>query len=222
MHPSLAPSRKIVLADSQYLITKSVQLIVEESLQYKVLGIATYFYELENLLKQNPDLLITDFSTIDYNGFERLLNIRNSFPELKILILTNEVDKTELNELNKAGIKQIILKTADKDELLLAIEATLKGRKYYSDEVLDLLLDESSRKDKLEESTVLTVTEMEIVRLIAEGLTTKEIASRKIISFHTVMTHRKNIFRKLNVNSSSELIMYAIKAGWIDNIEYYI
>lgn len=222
MHSSVVPSKKIILADSQYLITKSVQLIVEESLQYKVLGTATYFYELENILKQNPDLLITDFSTIDYNGFERLLAIRNSFPGLKILILTNEVDKTELNELNKAGIKQILLKTADKDELLLAIEATLKGRKYYSDEVLDLLLDESSRKDKFEESTVLTATEMEIVRLIAEGLTTKEIASRKTISFHTVMTHRKNIFRKLNVNSSSELIMYAIKAGWIDNIEYYI
>lgn len=215
-------NKKIILADSQYLITKSVQLIVEESLRYNVIGIATYFYELENLLKQNPDLLITDFSTIDYNGFERLSGIRNSFPGLKILILTNEVDKTEFNELNKAGIKQILLKTADKDELLLAIEATLKGRKYYSDEVLDLLLDKSSRKDKPEESAVLTATEMEIVRLIAEGLTTKEIASRKTISFHTVMTHRKNIFRKLTINSSSELIMYAIKAGWIDNIEYYI
>lgn len=215
-------NKKIVLADSQSLITKSVQIIMEESSQYEVLGVATYFYELEYLLKHKPDLLITDFSTIDYNGFERLLNIRNSFPELKILILTNEVDKTELNELNKAGIKQILLKTADKDELLLAIDATLKGRKYYSDEVLDLLLDESSRKDKLEESAVLTATEMEIVRLIAEGLTTKEIASRKTISFHTVMSHRKNIFRKLSVNSSSELIMYAIKAGWIDNIEYYI
>ncbi len=222
MHPSAVPSIKIIIADSQYLITKSVQLIVEESLQYEVLGGATNFYELENHLKQKPDVLITDFATIDYNGFERLLNIRNSFPGLKILILTNEVDKIELNELNKAGIKQILLKTADKDELLLAIEATIKGRKYYSDEVLDLLLEESSRKDKFEESAVLTATEMEIVRLIAEGLTTKEIASRKTISFHTVMTHRKNIFRKLNVNSSSELIMYAIKAGWIDNIEYYI
>lgn len=222
MHSSVPPSKKIVLADSQYLITKSVQLIVEESLQYKVLGVATYFFELENLLKQNPDLLITDFSTIDYNGFERLVDIRNSFPGLKILILTNEVDKTEFNELNKAGIKQILLKTADKDELLLAIDATIKGRKYYSDEVLDLLLDETSRNGKFEESVVLTTTEMEIVKLIAEGLTTKEIASRKTISFHTVMTHRKNIFRKLNVNSSSELIMYAIKAGWIDNIEYYI
>jgi DNA-binding NarL/FixJ family response regulator len=58
--------------------------------------------------------------------------------------------------------------------------------------------------------------------MIAEGMTTKQIAASKSISFHTVMTHRKNIFRKLGVNSSSELIMFAIKAGWIDNIEYYI
>jgi len=60
------------------------------------------------------------------------------------------------------------------------------------------------------------------VKLIAEGLTTKEIANRKHLSFHTVNTHRKNIFRKLNVSNTSELIMFAIKSGWIENIEYYI
>ena len=78
------------------------------------------------------------------------------------------------------------------------------------------------RKIPAEETGQLTDSEMEIVRLIAEGLTTKEIASRKYISFHTVITHRKNIFRKLGVSSVSELIMYAIKAGWINMIEYHI
>jgi DNA-binding CsgD family transcriptional regulator len=68
----------------------------------------------------------------------------------------------------------------------------------------------------------LTATEMEIVKFIAEGMTTKQIAAKKFISFHTVISHRKNIFRKADVNSVSELIIYAIKAGWIDNIEYYI
>lgn len=80
----------------------------------------------------------------------------------------------------------------------------------------------SKRKANGEETHHLTTTETEVVKLIAEGKTTKEIAAQKNISFHTVMTHRKNIFRKLGVNSSSELIMYAIRAGWIDNIEYYI
>ena len=68
----------------------------------------------------------------------------------------------------------------------------------------------------------MTVSEIEIVKMIANGLTTKEIASKRNISHHTVNTHRKNIFRKLEVTNASELIILAIKSGWIDNIEYYI
>ncbi len=68
----------------------------------------------------------------------------------------------------------------------------------------------------------LTASEIEIVKLIAEGMTTKEIASRKNVSFHTIMTHRKNIFRKARVNNASELVMFAIRAGIIDTIEYQI
>ncbi len=88
--------------------------------------------------------------------------------------------------------------------------------------MLDLLFEFNEKKGPGEESGQLTASEMEIVRLISEGLTTKEIASRKYISFHTVITHRKNIFRKLGVSSVSELIMYAIKSGWINIIEYHI
>jgi DNA-binding NarL/FixJ family response regulator len=84
------------------------------------------------------------------------------------------------------------------------------------------MMDEQKRKVSNMEQVQLTHTETEIVKMIAEGLTTKLIATTKNISFHTVMTHRKNIFKKLGVSSSSELIMYAIRSGWIDNIEYYI
>jgi len=125
-------------------------------------------------------------------------------------------------ELNNLGINNIILKTAGREEILEALAATLKGKKYYSNELLDLLFDPGEKKSTNEETGQLTVSEMEIVRLIAEGLTTKEIAARKYISFHTVITHRKNIFRKLGVSSVSELIMYALKSGWINLIEYHI
>jgi DNA-binding CsgD family transcriptional regulator len=88
--------------------------------------------------------------------------------------------------------------------------------------LLDILLEVDQKKNSIEETGQLTISEIEIVRLISEGLTTKEIALRKFISFHTVISHRKNIFRKLGVTSISELIMYSIKAGWINTIEYYI
>jgi len=102
------------------------------------------------------------------------------------------------------------------------MESALKSRKFYSDEILDLFLDISESKYVAEDPKTLTPSEIEIVKLIADGLTTKEIASRRNISYHTVNTHRKNIFRKVEVSNASELIMLAIKAGWIDNIEYYI
>jgi DNA-binding NarL/FixJ family response regulator len=125
-------------------------------------------------------------------------------------------------EINKAGINNIILKTAGREEIFEALLATLNGRKYYSSELLDLLFDSGEKKNQGEEPGQLTNTEMEIVRYISEGLTTKEIAQRKFISVHTVITHRKNIFRKLGVSSVSELIMYALRAGWINLIEYHI
>jgi DNA-binding NarL/FixJ family response regulator len=98
----------------------------------------------------------------------------------------------------------------------------MKSKKYYSEEILDLIFELKEPKADPEKPAHLTSTEMEIVRLISGGMTTKEIANLKNISFHTVNTHRKNIFKKLGVTNASELIMLAIKAGWIDNIEYYI
>ena len=85
-----------------------------------------------------------------------------------------------------------------------------------------MIIEMGGKKPAVDDTVHLTGSEIEIVRLIAGGLTTKEIASRKNISFHTVNTHRKNIFRKMDVSNASELIIQSIKAGWIDNIEYFI
>ena len=125
-------------------------------------------------------------------------------------------------EFTHLGIKNIIDKNVDKEELFSAMEAALKNKKYYSENILDLLTESELNYNKATEIAHLTPTEIEIVKLIAQGLTAKEIASRKHISFHTVMSHRKNIFKKLSINNSPELIMYAIRTGLIDNIEYYI
>ncbi|GAO31628.1 response regulator transcription factor [Geofilum rubicundum] len=214
---------QVLIADSQFLVTESLRQILAASGEYEVLGVARYAYQLKALLDDVvPDLLITDYATIDYEGLEALKTLMNSHPQMAVLVLTNQVIKADLLELSKMGIKNIICKTTDKEELFMAINFALRNRKFFSEEVLEVLMDEPKRKANGEETHHLTTTETEVVKLIAEGKTTKEIAAQKNISFHTVMTHRKNIFRKLGVNSSSELIMYAIRAGWIDNIEYYI
>jgi DNA-binding NarL/FixJ family response regulator len=216
-------SVNILIADSQFLITESLKFILENEGRFRVTKIIAEKSELLKALKPgNISLLIIDHSLVDIASITDLKEIRSSFPGLRILVITNNVSKIEMQELNSAGINDIILKTVGREELFSAIEAALKGKKYYSGELLNLLLEVDQKKNYAEENGQLTISEIEIVRLISEGLTTKEIASRKFISFHTVISHRKNIFRKLGVTSISELIMYSIKAGWINTIEYYI
>jgi len=213
----------IIIADSQYLVVETLKSLIKADVRYSIAGIAGTQIDLYKILETvNNGLLITDFANIDYDGIDDLKTIRLKYPQLSVLILTNSITKQEFSGFSKLGIRNIIYKTADKDELFSAIESTLKGKKFYSDEVLDLFLDLNESKYIPEDPKYLTASEIEIVKLIADGMTTKEIASKRNISYHTVNTHRKNIFRKVEVSNASELIIHAIKAGWIDNIEYYI
>jgi DNA-binding NarL/FixJ family response regulator len=214
---------RIVIADTQFLAVESLTTLLGSDDRWSLAGVANTHYELLKVLRNDScQLLITDPALIDYDGIADLSKLMQEFQKLSVLILTNSLTKAEFTELNKTGIKNIIYKTAEREEILSAVEAALKGKKYYADEILDMILESNDSKQVIEESTQLTISEIEIVRLITGGMTTKEIAEKKCISFHTVNTHRKNIFRKLNVSNASELIIHAIKSGWIDNIEYFI
>jgi DNA-binding NarL/FixJ family response regulator len=214
---------KVMIADTQFLAVEALKLLLQTDGRFYVSGIANTSYELHKFLEnESCQLLITDIALIDYDGIDDLLKIKQEFPGLAVLILTNSICKNELTELTKIGIKNIIYKTADRDVILVAVDAALKRKNYFSEEIIDMILESGENRLSPEEPTHLTSSEIEIVRSIASGLTTKEIASRKNISFHTVNTHRKNIFRKTGVSNASELIIRAIKAGWIDHIEYYI
>lgn len=213
----------LLVADSQFLITESLKNLLQGEGNFRLVKVVSEKNELIKALEhENISLLIIDHSLIDIGSISELKEIIVRFPELKVLVISNNISKPDLHELNSAGIHDIMLKTADREEIFEAIDSTLKGKKFYSNELLDLLFEANDKKSQGEETGQLTVTEIEIVRLISAGLTTKEIASRKFISFHTVISHRKNIFRKLGVTSISELIMYSIKAGWLNTIEYHI
>lgn len=214
--------KNIVIADTQFLIVTALKSLLDRQAEWCAEAVNSSSELYKVLEKETCQLLITDHLLFDYNHPEGLYEIKRKFPKVSILILTNSLSKTEFSELTKFGIRNIIYKTADRHEILTAIESALKGKKYYSGEILDMLLEMGEPRQNTEEPIHLTSAEIEIVKLIASGLTTKEIAAKKHISFHTVNTHRKNIFRKMGVSNASELIIYAIKAGWIDNIEYYI
>jgi len=214
---------KIAIADTQFLVIEALKSLLVNDERFSTIKIVSSCNELHQFLeKEMCQLLITDFALIDCDSIDDFQKIKQKFPDLAVLVLTNSINKAEFTELSKIGIKNIIYKTAERDEIFAAIDAALKGKKYFAEEILDLIIELGETKFVTEEPTHLTGSEIEIVRLIAGGLTTKEIANLKNISFHTVNTHRKNIFRKMGVSNASELIIQAIKSGWIDNIEYYI
>lgn len=214
---------KIVIADSQFLIIESLERLIKEENKYVLCGIADNKYTLIKLLQLNlPDLLITDINLIDYDSPDDLKSLIKDFKNLSVLILTNQLTEIELGQLLKSGIKNISLKTDEKEDLLLSIGMAVKKRKKFSDQILDMIIELSENKNSSAEMSCLTQSEIEIVKLIANGHSTKDIALKKHISFHTVMTHRKNIFRKLEINNITELIRFAVRKGLIDYIEYNI
>jgi len=213
----------ILLADDQFLITEALQKILSETEGFTITGVLQSAHDLEKFMQNNnPDVLILDIAILSLKGIQYLGEIKANHPAMAIVVLSNLISRHEMDNLNKFGIKNILYKTAEKHEIVEAIHAAVKGKKYYSPEIVDMLLETREKKVSPDISFTLTNAEKDIVVLIARGLTTKEIARQINISFHTVMTHRKNIFRKLGIKNVSELMMFAMKNGLIDTIDYYI
>lgn len=212
---------KVIIASAQFLVAEGLKALLIEEESFSVEAVVSTVHELETILKdKKADLLISDCNHTF--GIDFLIRIRKEKVDLPILVISNPLIRNDLVKITDAGFRNIIFTTSGKEEILTAIQFTLKEKKYFSEEILDLLLDSSELKASSEKHSKLTSSEIEIVKLVANGMTAKEIANKRNLSIHTVNTHRKNIFRKLAVTNVSELIMVAIKAGWIDNIEYYI
>jgi DNA-binding NarL/FixJ family response regulator len=199
---------EIIIADNQYLVIEALKVILNE--QYTIKDIVGCINDLKDALKsETPKLLILDYYLLDFNSFDDLKEIRKMYPLMVIVILSNNISRNELAEFNNMGIKNILHKNTDMEELFSCLEAATKGKKYYSDIFLDMMFDQSEKRGLIDDHNQLTASEV-------------EIAGKKFLSFHTIMTHRKNILRKLGVSNASELIMFAIRTGIIDTIEYHI
>lgn len=212
------------IADNQFLTKTGILTVLNNFYNQNI--IFHEFQSRENLVnqisKEQPHLLIIDFDMFDFNDITDLAMLKKMAPNTGILVITDNKSADTITKVVNAGITNYLLKTCSQNELTEAVSATLNNRKYYSNEIMDVLIENRSNMKSSEEQARLTPTENEIVKLIAQGLTTREIAEKRNLSFHTVITHRKNIFRKLSINNTSELMMYAMRNGLIDSLEYYI
>lgn len=214
-------SADVVIADTQVLIIEGLKALLKHD--FTITGVAGSMEELYRIIKDKaPALLIIDFALADFESMDQLKKLKADFPQTTIIVLTNSLTRSDVVELTGCGIKNILNKSVEKEEFFSCIDAAMKGRKYYSQQILDLLTEPMDKRTVSSGNVQLTASEIEIVRLFSQGLTSKDVAAKKFLSVHTVMTHRKNIMRKLGASNASEMIMFAIRSGLIDNIEYHI
>lgn len=186
---------------------------------------ASNLHELKNALYLNPKgTVILDFDGLSIDSIDEVTTLSETYPHASWLFTADFADESFLMPLtalfNKANF---VLKINDSDVIATAILDTILGKKYYCSEALHVIMHGYNRKkETLAKRSLLTTTELELVLLFSQGKTAKEIARQRCLSHHTINTHRKNIFRKLDINNVQELIKYALKNGLVDLTEYYI
>lgn len=211
---------KIVISDNQVLTHKGISALLNEEVPGSEIIITD---TLAGILKITPadniSLLIIDPDTLRLNEIVELAIFRKRNPGTGILVITNNKNVSFIKKVTDKGIRNFIFKDCNGEIFVKALHSALSDQKYFDRHVMEAF---SKHEEDEHMQAELTKGEKEIVKLIAQGFTTKEIASKKFLSCHTIITHRKNIFRKLKIKSISELMMYAVKSGLIDTTEYYI
>jgi DNA-binding NarL/FixJ family response regulator len=212
---------RIVLADDHPLFRIGLKRILAESSDLDVVGEAGDGLELMSLLTTViPDMIIIDISMPNIRGIEAIHEIKIANPELKILVLTMHKDKEYLQQAINAGANGYLLKEDADKELFTAIEKIRQGKFYISPKLTEELTHDWARihrgnyKPSVEHEQ-LSNREREVLKLIAEGKSSKEISELLFISKRTVERHRANIMAKLNVKKTADIVKYAIQKGYI-------
>jgi DNA-binding NarL/FixJ family response regulator len=208
---------RIIVADDHDIIRRGLKQLLTAHQGWEVSGEAKTGREAVALAEQiKPDVVVMDLSMPDLNGLEAARRIRKALPRTEILILTLHFSDQLVRDIVEAGVRAYIMKSdADKD-LVSAVEALANHRSFFTSRAADMLLDGFRRPNAAPDPqsllrSRLTSREREIVQLLAEGKSSKEVATALGISVKTAETHRANIMRKLELHSVSELVRYAVR-----------
>jgi len=210
---------KVMIADDHAIVRTGLRALINSEPTMELIGEATGGYEAIDLIGKNqPDILILDLSMPDLDGIEVTKRIKPEFPGLSILILTIHEDEALLRAALKAGAGGYILKHAAEAELIFAIHTILRGDLYVDPSLVRRLLsDETPPAVAQPQSTeALTPRETEVLKLIVQGYTNRQIGEELNISVRTVESHRANLSEKLGLHSRVELVRYARENGLIE------
>ena len=210
---------RLLIVDDHTLFRESLHSHLSNIENIEVVGEAGDGVEAVNKTTQlQPDVVLMDFAMPNLNGLQATRQIKKQNPSVRILILTMYETGQHIHEILHAGASGYILKKAPTKELISAIQAVFQGDAFLCPSVTKKILDEyleQSKEKEREGYGALTEREIDLLTLIAEGKTNKEIANLLGISVHTVQTHRLNLMKKLDVHDSTQLVRYAIRRGLI-------
>lgn len=210
-------SLKILVVDDHDIIRRGLKELLSSKPGWEVCAEAKTGREAVSLAEQlKPDIVVMDVSMPDLNGLEAARRINKALPKTGILILTMHFSDQLVRDVVEAGARGYILKSDADRDLVTAVDSIANRRTFFTPRASEMLLDDFSRQTygtepRLPQRNRLTTREREIVQLLAEGKSSKEVAVSLGISVKTAETHRANIMRKLEIHSVSELVRYAIK-----------
>ena len=207
---------KVLVADNHYLSRTGVKALVEENEDFTLVGEVENGIELlSKVASSKPEVLIIDFTSANFS-LDNIRHLATHFPFVKILAISAHQDKNAITAAIKMGVTSYLLKECDKEEITEAIYATADGEQFFCGKIVSYAMaketDTIAQNETIScEGINISPREIEVIRLVAEGLSNKEIAEKLCLSVHTITTHRKNIMGKLGVNNTAGLVMFAIK-----------
>jgi DNA-binding NarL/FixJ family response regulator len=208
---------RILIADDHEVARNGIRCVLESHAGWEVCGEATDGREAVELVgRLKPDVLLLDIGMPNLNGLDATRQILAMMPEARILILTVHDSEQVVREVLAAGARGFLLKSDAGRDLLAAVEALQHRRTFFTPKVAQMMLDGYLRPHEESDAPaqcVLTPREREVIQLVAEGKTTKEVATALCLSVKTAETHRTNLMRKLNLHSVADITLYAIRNG---------
>lgn len=207
---------RVGIADAHFVVREGLKYVLSRDKQINLAGECTYGKDIPKLLKNNLDLLVFDYDHADHISFEDLQKIFRVAPDTNVLVISAHTDAATVNRIIRQPIKGLLSKECSEAEILDAVRETAKGKKFFCNRILDVV-SESKKEGATQDCspTSLSAREIEVIEYIAQGLTAAQVAEKMCLSVHTINTHRKNIFKKLKVNSTTELVRFALKAALI-------
>ena len=214
------PQIRILLADDHTVMRRGLRLLLEQQSDFQVVGEADDGRQAVDLAASlHPAVAVLDIGMPLLNGIEATRQIIAGDPAIAVVVLSMHSDETYVLRALKAGAKGYLLKNSAEADLIQAVRAVAEGKSFFSPAIGRMLLEDYMRqvaKREVEDSyDLLTPREKEILQLVAEGKTNKEVANLLKLSLYTVESHRGNILEKLNLHSVPELILYAVRKGII-------